>query len=39
MVVPDSTHYIQYDQPQALIDAVTRAVTAIRRGAISKARH
>jgi pimeloyl-ACP methyl ester carboxylesterase len=29
-VVPDSTHYIQYDQPQAVIDAVKRAVTEIR---------
>jgi pimeloyl-ACP methyl ester carboxylesterase len=29
-VVPDSSHYIQYDQPQAVIDAVTRAVTEIR---------
>jgi len=31
MVVPDSTHCIQYDQPQAVIDAVTRALMAIRR--------
>lgn len=30
-VVPGSTHYIQYDQPQAVINAVTRAVTEIRR--------
>jgi pimeloyl-ACP methyl ester carboxylesterase len=29
-VVPDSGHYIQYDQPQAVIDAVTRAITDIR---------
>ena len=29
-VVPDSGHYIQYDQPQAVIDAVKRAVTEIR---------
>jgi len=29
-VVPDSSHYIQYDQPQAVIDAVKRAVTDIR---------
>jgi hypothetical protein len=29
-VVPDSTHYIQYDQPQAVIDAVKRAVNEIR---------
>ena len=29
-VVPNSTHYIQYDQPQAVIDAVKRAVTEIR---------
>lgn len=29
-VVPDSGHYIQYDQPQAVIDAVKRAVTDIR---------
>lgn len=29
-VVPESTHYIQYDQPQAVIDAVTRAVAEIR---------
>jgi len=29
-VVPDSSHYIQYDQPQAVIDAVKRAVTEIR---------
>ena len=31
MVVPCSTHYIQYYQPQAVIDAVKRAVIAIRR--------
>jgi hypothetical protein len=30
-VVPGSGHYIQYDQPQAVIDAVKRAVTEIRR--------
>jgi pimeloyl-ACP methyl ester carboxylesterase len=30
-VVPGTGHYIQYDQPQAVIDAVTRAVTEIRR--------
>ena len=30
IVVPGSGHYIQYDQPQAVIDAVTRAVTEIR---------
>ena len=29
-MVPDSGHYIQYDQPQAVIDAVTRAVAEIR---------
>jgi pimeloyl-ACP methyl ester carboxylesterase len=29
-VVPDSGHNIQYDQPQAVIDAVKRAVTEIR---------
>jgi len=29
-VVPDSSHYIQYDQPQAVIDAVKRAVSEIR---------
>jgi pimeloyl-ACP methyl ester carboxylesterase len=29
-VVPNTGHYIQYDQPQAVIDAVTRAVTEIR---------
>jgi len=29
-VVPDSSHYIQYDQPQAVIDAVKRAVMEIR---------
>jgi pimeloyl-ACP methyl ester carboxylesterase len=29
-VVPDSGHYIQYDQPRAVIDAVKRAVTEIR---------
>ena len=29
-VVPGTGHYIQYDQPQAVIDAVTRAVTEIR---------
>jgi hypothetical protein len=39
IVATDSTHYIQYDQPRAVIDAVTRAVTAIWRGALSKARH
>ena len=31
MVVPDSPHYIRYDRSQALIDAVTRAVMAMRR--------
>jgi pimeloyl-ACP methyl ester carboxylesterase len=30
MVVPDSSHYIQFDQPQAVVDAVRRAVTEIR---------
>ncbi len=30
IVVPDSNHYIQYDQPQAVIDAVKQAVTEIR---------
>jgi pimeloyl-ACP methyl ester carboxylesterase len=30
-VVPGSGHYIQYDQPQAVIDAVKRAVMEIRR--------
>ena len=30
IMVPGSGHYIQYDQPQAVIDAVTRAVTEIR---------
>jgi pimeloyl-ACP methyl ester carboxylesterase len=29
-VVPNSGHYIQIDQPQAVIDAVTSAVTQIR---------
>jgi pimeloyl-ACP methyl ester carboxylesterase len=29
-VVPNSGHYIQYDQPQAVIDAVKRAITEIR---------
>ena len=29
-VVPDSGHYIQFDQPQVVIDAVKRAVTEIR---------
>ncbi|MBW8735418.1 MAG: alpha/beta hydrolase, partial [Asticcacaulis sp.] len=29
-VVPGTAHYIQYDQPQAVIDAVTRAVAEIR---------
>jgi hypothetical protein len=29
-MVPGSGHYIQYDQPQAVIDAVKRAVTEIR---------
>ncbi len=29
-VVPDSEHDIQHDQPQAVIDAVLRTVTAIR---------
>ena len=29
-VVPGSGHYIHYDQPQAVIDAVTRAITEIR---------
>ena len=31
MVMPDSTHYIQFDQPQVVIDALTRAGMAIRR--------
>jgi pimeloyl-ACP methyl ester carboxylesterase len=30
IVVPDSGHYIQFDQPQAVIDAVTRALAEIR---------
>ena len=30
IMVPGSGHYIQYDQPQAVIDAVKRAVTEIR---------
>lgn len=30
IVVPGSGHYIQYDQPQAVIDAVKRAVAEIR---------
>jgi len=30
MVVPGTGHYIQYDQPQAVIDAVKRAVMEIR---------
>jgi pimeloyl-ACP methyl ester carboxylesterase len=29
--VPDATHYIQYDQPQAVIDAVDEVVEAARR--------
>jgi pimeloyl-ACP methyl ester carboxylesterase len=29
-VVPGSGHFIQYDQPQAVIDAVKRAITEIR---------
>jgi pimeloyl-ACP methyl ester carboxylesterase len=29
-VVPGTGHYIQYDQPQAVIDAVTRALAEIR---------
>jgi len=29
-VVPGSGHYIHYDQPQAVIDAVKRAITEIR---------
>ena len=29
-VVPNSGHYIHYDQPQAVIDAVTRALAEIR---------
>jgi len=28
--VPDSSHYIQYDQPQAVIDAVKQALAEIR---------
>jgi pimeloyl-ACP methyl ester carboxylesterase len=30
IMVPGSGHYIQYDQPQAVIDAVTRTVAEIR---------
>jgi pimeloyl-ACP methyl ester carboxylesterase len=30
--VPDATHYIQYDQPQAVIDAVDEVVKAAREG-------
>lgn len=30
IVVPETGHYIQYDQPQAVIDAVTRAIAEIR---------
>lgn len=37
IVVPDSSHYIQYDQPQVVIDAITRAVADIRGR--QKARH
>ena len=29
-VVPNSSHYIQYDQPQAVIDAVKRAIAEVR---------
>ena len=31
--VPDSTHYIQYDQPQVVIDAVDEVVAVARREA------
>jgi pimeloyl-ACP methyl ester carboxylesterase len=27
MIVPDSTHYIQYDRPQVVVDAVLQAIT------------
>lgn len=30
IVVPDSSHYIQFDQPQAVIDAVMRAIAETR---------
>ena len=30
IVVPDAAHYIQYDQPQAVIDAVKKVVTEVR---------
>jgi len=30
IVVPDTTHYIQYDRPQAVIDAVKRALAEFR---------
>jgi hypothetical protein len=31
IVVPDATHYIQYDKPQVVIDAVNQAVWIARR--------
>ena len=31
--VPDSTHYVQYDQPQVVIDAIEEVVAAARRDA------
>ena len=27
IIVPDSTHYIQYDKPQVVIDAIGQAVS------------
>jgi len=30
IIVPDSSHYIQYDQPQAVIEAVTQVVMDVR---------
>ena len=31
--VPDSTHYVQYDQPQVVIDAIEEVVAAARKDA------
>ncbi len=32
IIVPNSDHYIQMDQPQAVIDAVLKAVAEVRKG-------
>lgn len=37
-IVADSTHYIQYDQPQAVIDAIDEVIAAVRSKGASGSR-